>query len=288
MLQLYNRFANMDIHLTLNSFAVLTGLGAGVGLLGSVLGVGGGIFIVPALVLFFHLPIHQAIASSLVTMIATSSAVASVNVERGVANMKLGMALEVSTAIGGLLGALVANMLDRKMLQTAFAFILAFTCVHMLIQSLKKDGPVKDAETPSNKMGGEFYDPQQKRSISYHVENFPLASVVSVFAGALSGLLGIGGGVVQVPLMHSVCKVPIKAAAATSNFMIGVTAASGAIIYYRHGALLPELTGALVLGVLGGSILGLKLLMGAKPRHLQFLFALLLGYTAWHMFSKAG
>jgi len=279
----------MDIHLTLSSFTLLAGLGAGVGLLGSVLGVGGGIFIVPALVLFFHLPIHQAIASSLVTMIATSSAVASVNVERGVANMKLGMALEVSTAIGGLLGALIANMLDRGMLQTAFACILAFTCVHMLAQSLKKDaGPAKDTETPSNRMGGEFYDPQQKRSISYHVENFPLASAVSVFAGALSGLLGIGGGVVQVPLMHSVCKVPIKAAAATSNFMIGVTAASGAIIYYRHGALLPELTGALVLGVLGGSILGLKLLMGAKPRHLQFLFALLLGYTAWHMFSKAG
>lgn len=279
----------MDTTLALHSFAILAGLGVGVGLLGSVLGVGGGIFIVPALVLFFHIPIHQAIASSLVAMIATSSAVASVNVERGVANMKLGMALEVSTAIGGLLGALTATMLDRRLLQTAFSFILAFTCIHMFLQSMRKDGKKEtDIESPGNDMGGGFYDPHQKRVIAYSVENFPLASVVSVFAGALSGLLGIGGGVVQVPLMHSVCKVPIKAAAATSNFMIGVTAASGAVIYYRHGALLPELTGALVLGVLGGSVIGLKLLMGAKPRHLQFLFSLLLGYTAWHMFSKAG
>lgn len=276
--------------MTLFAALLLAALGAAIGLLGSVFGLGGGIFVVPVLMLYFKLPIHSAIAASLVTIIATSSAVASVNVERGLANMKLGLALEIFTAAGAVAGAFTAGLLSPKVLQFCFAALLLFTGFSMLRKGLAV--PSAKPETPASPDGpfyGEFTDPADGRVHRYTVKNMPAASAVSVFAGMLSGLLGVGGGIVQVPLMNLVCGIPLKAAAATSNFMLGVTAATSAVVYFRKGLVPLELTAVLVLGVLAGSAVGMKILAKASSVKLQLVFSLIAFLMALKIvFAAAG
>lgn len=262
--------------MTLLSALLLAALGAAVGLMGSVFGLGGGIFVVPVLVLYFKLPIHSAIAASLVTIIATSSAVAAVNVERGLANMKLGLALEISTAAGAVAGAFTAGLLSPKTLQFCFAALLFFTAGSMLRKALAAPSAKSEKHVdPDGPFYGEFIDPADGRVHRYSVKNMPAASAISVFAGMISGLLGVGGGIIQVPLMNLVCGMPLKAAAATSNFMLGVTAATSAAIYFRKGLVPLELTAVLVLGVLAGSAVGMKILAKASSAKLQLVFSLI-------------
>ncbi len=267
-------------------------LGTAVGILGSVFGLGGGIFLIPALVLYFKLPMHLAIAASLVTIIATSSAVAAVNVERGLANMRLGMSLEVSTSIGAVAGAFLAARLSTGTLQLLFSLLLFFTAFTMLKKGLASlrggDGDDAAPVAQLGELGGEYFDPATGKTVRYGMKNMPAAAVISVVAGAVSGLLGIGGGVIQVPLMHLVCDVPLKAAAATSNFMLGVTAATSALIFYRQGAVSPQITALLVIGVLAGSAAGMKILAGVKSDKLQLVFSLLVFTIATKMFFSGG
>ena len=276
----------------MGQMSLLVLLGTAVGILGSVFGLGGGIFLIPALVLYFKLPMHLAIAASLVTIIATSSAVAAVNVERGLANMRLGMSLEVSTSIGAVAGAFLASRLSTGTLQLLFSLLLFFTAFTMLkkgLASLRGGGFDEDVPVAQlGELGGEYFDPATGKTVSYGMKNMPAAAVISVVAGAVSGLLGIGGGVIQVPLMHLVCSVPLKAAAATSNFMLGVTAATSALIFYRQGAVSPQITALLVIGVLAGSAAGMKILAGVKSDKLQLVFSLLVFAIAIKMFFSGG
>jgi len=262
----------------LNSLALL-GFGSAIGLLGSVLGVGGGIFMVPFLVLVFEIPIHQAVAASLAAIVATSSAVAAVNVERGLANIRLGIALEVTTALGSVAGALLANRLSGAAVQLLFGLTLLPVSVLMFLKGRRalRHGPA--ASGPRNakvsSFDAAFYDPAAGGHTNYEVRNMAPASGISFFAGSLSGLLGIGGGVVQVPVMNLLCGVPMKAAAATSNFIIGVSAAASAFVYFRRGLMPLELTGVIVTGVLLGSFLGIHVLYRARSEKLQIIFSAL-------------
>jgi len=271
------------------TFLLFVALGFAVGIIGSAFGLGGGIFVVPVLVLYAHVPIHNAIAASLLTIIATSSAVASVNVERGLANVRLGLSLEVSTAVGAVCGAFAAGYLPQNILKLLFAFLLAFAGLTMLRKSFVKKPAQSDADAvPAHPLGSEFTDPATGKVHRYGVKHMPAASGISVFAGALSGLLGVGGGIVQVPLMNLICGVPMKAAAATSNFMLGVTAAASAAIYFRQGYVLPEMTLLLVLGVLAGSVLGMKLLAGVRSKYLEAVFGVIALLMAVQILRTAG
>ncbi|MFA5162594.1 MAG: sulfite exporter TauE/SafE family protein [Elusimicrobiales bacterium] len=269
--------------------AALAALGAAVGALGAAFGIGGGIFIVPALVIYFGQPIHCAVASSLITIIAVSSAAAAVNVERGLANMRLGLSLEISTAAGALGGAYVSAFMPERALKLVFSFFLLAMSASMLKRGLAalKSGaervPPRDAA--SGALGGQYEDAASGRMVSYGVKRLPAAAAVSVLAGAVSGLLGIGGGIIQVPLMNIVCGVPLKAAAATSNFMLGVTAASSAAVFLRRGLVPPEITAPLVIGVLGGSALGMRLLHRGKSEKLQIAFSALVLAAAIKMLA---
>jgi hypothetical protein len=278
--------------MALSYMALLVMLGALVGLLGSVFGLGGGIFIIPALVLYFRMPMHFAIATSLITIIATSSAVASVNVESGLANMRLGMSLEVATTLGAMCGAFLATMLSPSTLQLLFSILLCFVSITMLnkgLAALRGGASADDVmATDTGELGGEYVDPATGKTVRYHVRHMPVACVVSVFAGAVSGLLGIGGGIIKVPLMHLVCEVPMKAAAATSNFMLGVTAATSALVFYSHGVVHPRITALLVFGVLLGSRAGMKLLGGIKSEKLQLAFGVIVFMIAVKMFMARG
>ncbi len=257
---------------------LLAPFGAAIGLIGSVLGVGGGIFVVPVLVLALGVPMHQAIAVSLAAIVAASSAVASVNVERGLANMRLGVTLEVTTAAGSICGALASGSISHRVLQITFALALFPVAAAMLLKSRSSGGtaavpPAEGPEGPAGAMDSDFFDPSRDSRVPYRVRNLAPASILSFFAGGLSGLLGLGGGIIQVPVMTLVCGVPMKAAAATSNFLIGVSAAASAFIYFRRGYLDPDLAAPIVVGVLIGSFAGIKVLYRAPAGRIQAVFS---------------
>ncbi len=275
--------------LNLVNFPLLAAFGFFVGILGSVMGVGGGIFIVPALVLVLGIPIHQAIAVSLVAIVATSSAVASVNVERGLANMRLGVTLEVTTALGSIAGALVSGLLASNIVQFIFSITLFPVAASMFLKGRRilKHGPARRAtafaEAPASVFDSEFFDPSINSRTSYRVKNIVPASFISFFAGGLSGLLGLGGGIIQVPVMNLLCGIPIKAAAATSNFLIGVSAAASAFVYFRKGYLIPDLAAVVVIGVLLGSFAGINILYKIRSEKIQTAFSVLVFIVAVKM-----
>lgn len=285
------------MYLTIHNLFWLLLTGSAVGVLGAILGTGGGIFLVPALVLIFHIPVHHAIATSIVSVIATSSAVASTNVERGLANMRLGMALEVATVLGAMTGALTAGWLSEAVLLRIFAVVLLVVAVSLGWKSGKGERAailnlqrttLDDQPDNLGLLGASFYDLAEGRQVSYQVRKAPFGFLASLVAGNLSGLLGVGGGFIKVPVIHLVCRVPIKAATATSNFMIGVTAVASAFIYFGRSEVRPALTSAVVLGVLVGSFIGSVISQRLPGRLAQAIFALFLLPVAWQMFMRAG
>ncbi len=274
------------IELTAFTFPALLFFGVFIGLLGSALGVGGGIFMVPFLVLALKLPIHQAVAASLVAIVATSSAVAAVNVERGLANIRLGIALEVTTALGSIAGALIAGRLPGGAVQLLFALMLFPVSVLMFLKGRKGPASPPASAGSASAFDSGFFDPAAGARTAYRVKNIVPVSFLSFFAGSLSGLLGIGGGVVQVPAMNLLCGVPMKAAVATSNFIIGVSAAASACVYFRRGLIPFGLTAVIVAGVLIGSFAGIRVLYRAKSEKLQLVFSALTLLIAVKMLMK--
>jgi uncharacterized membrane protein YfcA len=236
---------------------------------GALAGVGGGVIITPLLTLYFHLPIHQAIGVSLIGVIATSTASSSVHVERRMTDMRLGMTLELATTIGAAIAAVVAGFINRRTLAMLFVGFLLYSATSLLRRAWSSRG---EAQTETNS--------------DYQVKRYPLGMLVSLLAGGFSGLLGVGGGVIKVPMMYMLMGVPLRIATATSNFMIGVTAATSAYIYYGRGDMDIAYAAPVVAGVFVGSIVGARI----SPRvHSKYVLALFIGVTVWmaiEMISK--
>ncbi|MDX9759596.1 MAG: sulfite exporter TauE/SafE family protein [Bacteroidota bacterium] len=256
--------------------------GAVTGVLGALLGIGGGIFLIPVLVMGFGLPMHEAVAASVVTIIATSSATAAVYVDKGISNIRLGMSLEVMTTIGAVLGGITAIYLPGEVLRKIFAVFLLLMAGLMWRKSRARDD-ARIHYNPSAAISGEYYDTAEQHTVRYSVRRLRASMLVSIVAGNLSGLLGIGGGLIKVPVMNMVSGVPMKAATATSNFMIGVTAVASAFIYFSHGHVNPLYTAAAVLGVLAGSQLGTRLGMRLRSRTIVGVFIVLILVVAVRM-----
>lgn len=271
---------------------LLTGFGGG--LVGAMLGLGGGILIVPILVLLMNVPMHTAVATSLFCVIATSSAAASRNLIRGIANARLGITLELSTVTGGIAGGLVAGLLPDRGLTLVFGVVILLMTIPMLrgVADEEPEAAVEGADpmtrstTFAGKMDGVYFDPAEKSEIRYRVRRLPVALTVSGVAGVISGLLGVGGGIVKVPVLTSFCDIPMKAAAATSNFMIGVTAAASAVLYYGRGDVSPLITAATVLGVFAGSRTGARLATKMRGAALRRLFAIVMILMSLQMLLK--
>ncbi|HTP12663.1 MAG TPA: sulfite exporter TauE/SafE family protein [Bacteroidota bacterium] len=260
--------------LTLSSFLILLVGGLLTGTLGALLGLGGGVFLIPFLVFAFNLPMHQAIATSIVAVIATSSAGAAMNIERQTVNIRLGMVLEIATVTGAILGGLTANRLSNDVLAKIFATLLLIVAVVMIRRNSRKGQ--EPAPTLDGVLAGNYVDGSTGETIRYTVHRIPGLLGISVIAGNISGLLGVGGGIFKVPAMNLVSGVPMKAATATSNFMIGVTAAASAFIYFAHGHLNPVIGATAGLGVLGGSFLGVRLARKVHTKVLTWIFAAVL------------
>lgn len=243
-------------------------------------------FLVPALVLFFQVPMLEAVAAGLVAVIATSTAVASVNVATGLANMRLGIVLELATVLGALGGALLAGRLAPPALIALFAVLQAL--VGVLLWRGPAQGEAKENAQPARgALDAAYYDPATGAEVSYRLRRLWAGLAVSLAAGGLSGLLGIGGGVFKVPALHLFCGVPMKAAAATSNFMIGVTATASAFLYFGRGNVEPAATSAVVLGVLAGSAGGMRLSRSLEDQSLRRAFAALLFALSLQMLRRA-
>jgi uncharacterized membrane protein YfcA len=255
------------------------------GVFGAMLGIGGGTFVVPLLVIFLHFPIHQAVAISLISIIATSSSVASANVYNKIANMKLGITLELATTLGAIAGSFIATFLKGNVIALIFSFVMAFIAYFMYNH---KETQTQTSHSEAKSVyAGSYFDYALNKKVDYDVKNLGVGMLISTFAGTFSGMLGIGGGVLKVPAMNAFCKVPIKVAAATSNFMIGVTAAAGAFIYFGKGYIKnPLFVGLIVIGVIIGSKLSLPIIKKIQPSKIKNIFILFLVYLAIEMFIK--
>ncbi len=252
---------------------ILTG-GFAAGAFGALLGLGGGVFLIPFLVFVIGLPMHQAIATSIVAVIATSSAGAAMNLERRTVNMRLGMLLETATVSGAILGGITANYLSAGVLARLFSGLLFSVAIVMIWRVRRANGP--EPVNTDGILAGSFVDNAAGKTVTYTVKKVPACLAVSLVAGNVSGLLGVGGGIFKVPVMNMISGVPIKAATATSNFMIGVTAAASAFIYFAHGHLNPFVASTAALGVLAGSATGVRISRRIHSTVLTWIFAIVL------------
>jgi len=257
------------------------------GSLGALLGLGGGVFLVPFLNLVLSFPFSAAAAISLTTVIATSSTVSAGRAGKQLINMKLGMLLEVATAAGSFLGGVTAQFVSQSLLQRLFGIVAVIVAVIMLSR-LRRRNVILDPAADPGVLGGRYHEAESGCTVTYRVKRLPLAIAASFVAGNVSSLLGIGGGIIKVPVLNAWCGVPLRAAAATSAFMIGVTATAGATIYYGHGQLQPALAAAACLGVQVGSWGGMKFGAAASSKWLKILMAAVLIIVSAMMFLRGG
>jgi uncharacterized protein len=268
--------------------------GVAAGAFGSILGLGGGLLIVPLLTLVFGLPLREAVGVSLVCVIVTSSASASVYLERRQANLRLGMVLELFTAAGAIVGGAIAFLIDERLLAGLFAILLVYVAATMAggLRRRVEEPPV-DVETPVLAAEADAQPkapdphPAEPGATGYRVDRLPAAAFGSVGAGVASALLGIGGGLIKVPLMHLVLGVPLRIATATSNLMIGITASASAIVYLVRGGIDAYVTGPTAIGVFVGATLGSRFGHRIGQRALRLLFVVVLLYTAVEMLRRA-
>ncbi len=271
-------------------FVCLMSLAAGI--LGGMLGMAAGIFVVPALTLVFGIDIRYAVGASLVSVIACSCGSAASAMENRLTNVRLAILLEIATTLGALTGVVLAGIFPSSALYLLFSVILLISA-HQMFRKRKHSRFGEDLESPpgrwaaSLRLNSSYPEPILNQEIAYTVTRVWLGMILMYGAGAVSSLLGIGSGVLKVPAMDSALRLPIKVSSATSNFMIGVTAAASAGIYYVRGDILPKVAAPVALGSICGAYLGAKILMRTSNDRIRALFIVVLLALAAKMFLAA-
>jgi uncharacterized membrane protein YfcA len=260
----------------------------GAGFLGSLLGLGGGIIVTPVLTLLFGLDIRYAIGASIVSVIATSSGAAIAYIKDKITNIRIGMFLEIGTTLGAITGAFLSGIIDTKYLYIIFGLLLLFSAVMMLKKS--------ESELPQNvknhplseklSLSGEYYDKVLGRQVAYNVDGVYGGLGMMYVAGVISGLLGIGSGIFKVTAMDLFMKLPLKVSSATSNFMIGVTAAASAGVYFLRGDIDPKIAAPVALGVLFGATVGTRVMQRLKSKTIRLIFVPVLTIVSIEMIVK--
>lgn len=266
-------------------FAISFGASA----LGGILGMASGIFIVPLLTSYANIDIHTAIGASVVSVIACSCAGASSYLRAKLTNFRLAMVLEISTTLGALTGVLMIGLFSSKFLTILFAIILFISAYQMFSKRREQHAKnIPSSDTWGTKLELHSSYPDAKEGeIHYYVHNVPLGLALMYLAGLISALLGIGSGVLKIPAMDSALKLPIKVSSATSNFMIGVTAAASAGAYFVRGEINPTVTGPVVLGSVLGALLGAKVLISVSGNKLRIAFIFVLTIFGIQMLMNA-
>jgi len=258
------------------------------GFIGALFGLGGGVLIIPFLTLVEGVPVPLAVGASIVSVVATSSSSAATYVQDHLTNLRLGMFLEIGTVAGAITGAFVAVFLPASVLFVLFGLILLYATIIMVrARGIDFPADVKPDKTSRIlSLGGQYEDHSLNRVVKYEVTRTPLTVFIGYFAGIVSGLLGVGGGIINVPTMNLVSKIPVKVASATSNFMIGVTAAASASVYLIRGDVNPLLAAPLIVGVAGGALLGTRVLKVTPPARVKVAFGILLAAISLLMILK--
>jgi uncharacterized membrane protein YfcA len=255
------------------------------GLLGSLTGLGGGMVVVPLLLLAFKVDIRYATGASLISVIATSSGAAAAYVKEGFTNIRIGMFLEVATTLGAVFGAYLVAKISGSMIATIFGLVLLFSAyVSLRKQPVPSAIQKPDPIATRLRMNGEY--PAIAGPTKYLIRRVPIGFAICYVAGLVSGLLGIGSGALKVLAMDQAMEIPFKVSTATSNFMIGVTAAASAGIYFRHGYIDPALAMPVMLGVLVGSFVGARIMPGTPSRKLRILYDTAIVILAIEMLIK--
>jgi uncharacterized membrane protein YfcA len=269
---------------TLIAFA----LSVGAGVLGSLLGLGGGIVVVPALTLLLHVDIRFAIGASIVSVIATSSGAAAAYVREGMTNLRVAMFLELGSTAGALSGAYLAGILPVRTLYLVFGVVMGYSALAMFRNRHRQLAAVVPADPLADRLRlhSSYTDDALGHEVEYRVTGSKLGLTLMYVAGLTSGLLGIGSGALKVPAMDLAMRLPIKVSTATSNFMIGVTAAASAGVYFARGDVDPFVAGPVAMGVLIGALAGSRLLGRLRSSVIRTVFVVVLLWVSLQMLLK--
>ena len=273
------------------SVAWLLGVSIGASALGGALGMASGIFLIPLLTLFGRVDIHAAVAASIVSVIACSCGSAAPFLRSGLTNIRVAIVLEVATTLGALTGVLLAGTLSTQFLFGLFAAVLLVSASQMMTRRREISGE-PDVINPRDwatvlRLHSSYPDHALGRDVFYHVRRVPLGLVLMYGAGLISALLGIGSGVLKIPALDTALRLPIKVSTATSNFMIGVTAAASGIAYFERGDIDPAIAGPVALGSVVGALLGARFLMAMSGEKLRLFFVVVLVAVAVQMLLSA-
>ncbi len=259
---------------------------AGAATLGSMLGLGGGVFLVPIFTLFLGVDEKVAIGASAVAVVLNSVVGSSVHLRSRFTNIRLAMLLQETTAAGALVGALFAVRAPATILNGLLGVVLTYAAVSMLLR--RRTTVTSDAAEPDpHQLRATYVDPAIRSSVTYTPVNVRVGLGVSGFAGVISGMLGIGGGVIQVPAMNLLMKLPVKAAAGTSAFMVGITAVATSFVFYAEEQLDPTVVTPALVGVFAGSQIGSRLTRRVRAQRLVSLFVVVLLYLGLSLILKA-
>lgn len=268
---------------------LLSGILAGI--LGAILGLGGGIIVTPFLTLALGIDIKYAIGASVISVIATSSGASIAYLKDDLLNLRVAMFLEIATTLGAIVGALLTGLFAPNILYMFFGSLLVFSAYNMVKKLIgrKKETIFQDTVSPvveKLQLNSAYYDKQEKRMISYQLTNLTGGFSMMFGAGIASGLLGIGSGAFKVLAMDTIMKMPLKPSSATSNLMMGVTAAASAMIYLFNGSIQPMIAAPLAIGVLIGSTIGTRIMQYLKTRTIRIIFVPILLYLGIQMIIK--
>ncbi|HUV75102.1 MAG TPA: sulfite exporter TauE/SafE family protein [Dehalococcoidales bacterium] len=275
----------------------LGGVGLAGGLLGAMLGLGGGVFIVPLLTLVLNLPIHIAIASSLVAVIANSITASGTHLRARLPNLRLGMFLLTATTIGAVGGAFLADLLSSPILAVIFGIALTGIGYSMIRHRKTVQGKTSNGEARvsasrnsanlASSLTASYYDRNLNKVVNYTVSHVPQGWGINLLVGIASSLLGVGGGIINIPVMNLVMRVPIKASMATNSFMVGITALAGACVYYYNGYVYPMTAAPVMVGSFVGALAGAQLVQRARSARLRQMFAIVMLILAVLMILRA-
>lgn len=255
--------------------------------LGSMLGLGGGVFLVPIITLFFGVDPKIAVGASAVAVVTNSVVGSSVHLRSRFTNLRLAMLLQVTTAGGAIVGALIGVSADAGLVYGVFGGVLVYAALSMGIRRAAVS-PIVPPGTPDPlRLGAAFHDPAVDHDVGYVPTRVPLGLGISLGAGVISGMLGVGGGVVMVPAMNLLMRVPVKAAVGTSSFMVGITSVATAFVFYSRGKIDPTVVVPAVVGVFAGGQLGSRLTRRLRARRLTLLFAVILLYLGGSLLFRA-
>jgi uncharacterized protein len=258
----------------------------GAGTFGALVGIGGGLIVVPLLTIAVGVPIQLAIGASLLGVIAVSTTAGASYLRRGLVDRRLGLVLLVATASGGMVGGYVGGLLDGRTLNAIFGALLLAVAIQMVRGRRQPATAVTDLPARLD-LAASYVEPMTGEVIAYQPRRLGLGAAISIFAGGLSGLLGVGGGVINVPTMNVLMGVPIRVALTTSTYMLAATATASAVLYYSRGQIDPLLTGPVVVGVVIGAQAGALLAPRTAQRTLQLLFVAVALIFAAQMLYRA-